>query len=169
MLASGPVEQAQGFESTWGRVLAFFFLRLFFAYTKIYTIFFRFSDLVICGFLVWSDSVCIAHFYTVPHVLLYISAINSVLFTAVGRQISGFEPSLRCFCAFCRFVLCSFFRLVMGVYYCCCSYSSIFHSIPKMYLFLASHVTKNVAYLFFLTASLSPKIPSKIQVTSVQP
>ena len=39
-------------------------------------------------------------FTAVPHVLLYSSTIDNVLFTAVGRQMSGFEPSLRCFCAF---------------------------------------------------------------------
>ena len=76
--------------------------------------FFRFSDLVICGFFVWSDSVrtaaavvIIYRFTAVPHVLLYSSTINNVLFTAVGRQMSGFEPSLPCFCVF--FVFISFF------------------------------------------------------------
>ena len=37
---------------------------------------------------------------TAVPVLLYSSTINDVLFTAVGRQMSGFEPSLRCFCVF---------------------------------------------------------------------
>ena len=32
----------------------------------------------------------------VPLVLLYSSTVNHVLFTAVGSQMSGFEPSLRC-------------------------------------------------------------------------
>ena len=112
VFSSGLVEL--GFESTWGRVLAFFSFCIFFAYTKIRTIFFCFSDLVICGFLVWSDSVRTAaavaimyrftaavaimyRFTSVPHVLLYSSTINNVLFTAVGRQTSRFEPSLRCF------------------------------------------------------------------------
>ena len=76
MLYFRPVEL--GFESTWGRVLASFFLIcLFFAYTKIHT-FLRFSDLVICGFLVLSDFVPAAAavdimypFTAEPHVLLY--------------------------------------------------------------------------------------------------
>ena len=104
MLASGPVEQ--GFESTWGRVLALFFLCLFFAYTKIHTIFFV---VVIFGILVWSNSVRTAAvvvimylFTAVPHVL-YSSTINNALFTAVGRQMGGFEPSLPCFCVFFSF------------------------------------------------------------------
>ena len=110
MLASGPVEK--GFESTWGRVLVFFL------YQNPYTvyIFFRFSDLVVCGFLVRSDFVRIAatvvityRFTAVPDVLLYSSTINNVLFTAVGRQVSGFEPSLPCFCAFFPLFFLSFF------------------------------------------------------------
>ena len=74
MLASGPVEQ--GFEFTWGRVLALFFPCSFFPILKPIR-FFRFSDVVICGFLVWSDyartaaAVVIMYRYTVePHVLL---------------------------------------------------------------------------------------------------
>ena len=70
-------------------------------------VFFRFSDLVICVFFVWSDSVCTAAAVVImypctaePHVLLYGSTINNVLYTAVGRQMSGFEPSLGCFYAF---------------------------------------------------------------------
>ena len=105
MLASGPVEL--GFESTWGRVLASLFsLCLFFAYTKIHTFFFRFIDLVICGFIVWCGYVRTAaavvimyRFSAVPHVLYSSSStIDNVLFTEVGRQMSGFEPSLPCFC-----------------------------------------------------------------------
>ena len=63
-----------------------------------------FGDLAICGFLVWSDYVPTAAavvimcpFTAEPHVLLYGSTINNVLFTAVGRQLREFEPSLRCF------------------------------------------------------------------------
>ena len=58
---------------------------------------------------------------------------------------------------------------VRGLNYCCCAYSPIFHSIPKIYLFLALQVTRRVAYLFFVTTYLRLKIPRKIQVTSVQP
>ena len=39
-------------------------------------------------------------FTSVPHVLLYRGTNNDVLFTAEGRQMSGFEPSLPCFCSF---------------------------------------------------------------------
>ena len=100
MLASGLVEQ--GFESTWGQVLAFFPpFCLFFTYSKTHTIFFRFSDLVICGFLVWPDYVrtaaAVIIMYQVP---FYSSTINTVLIIAVGRQVSGFEPPLPCFRAF---------------------------------------------------------------------
>ena len=58
-----------------------------------------------CGCLVWSDYVRTAaavvlmyRFTAVPHLLLYNSITNNVLvlFTAVGRQMSGFEPSLPC-------------------------------------------------------------------------
>ena len=110
MLASGPVQQ--GFESTWSRVLPFFSFASFLPYTKTHTFFFRFSDLMICGFLVRSDSVRTAAavvilypFTAEPHVLRYGSAINNVLFTAVGRQMSGFEPYLRWFCVFLRFII----------------------------------------------------------------
>ena len=128
----------------------------------------------------------------VPLVLLYSSTVNHVLFTAVGSQMSGFEPSLRCLLFFRFFpfffwviewgngclsnvpftaalrrapdewvravssLVCAFSSALFSVlflwvgeggYYCCCSYS-IFHSIPKIYLFLAFQVTKRVAYLF---------------------
>ena len=181
MLASGPVEQ--GFESTWGRVLALFFLCLFFAYTKIHTIFFV---VVIFGILVWSNSVrtaavvVIMYLFTAgAHALLYGSTIN-VRFTAVGRQMNGFEPFLHCalfslffvlfwvgewvkgflskcpvysssrtpdewvrtlsfpsFCVFFALFSVLFFGWVRGVNYSCCSYSSIFHTIPQIYRFLA--------------------------------
>ena len=85
MLASGPVKQ--GFDSTWGRILAFFSFASVLPILKPIR-FFRFSDLVICGFLVWSDSVRTAvtvvimyRFRAVPHVL-YSSTTNNVLFTA---------------------------------------------------------------------------------------
>ena len=102
VFASGPVEQ--GFESSWGRVLRGFFpLSLFCLHQNPYD-FFRFSD--ICSLLVWSDSVRTAaavvimyRFSAVPHVLYSSSStIDNVLFTEVGRQMSGFEPSLPCFC-----------------------------------------------------------------------
>ena len=83
MLASGPVEQ--GLKSIWGRVLALVFLCLFFAYIKTHTIFFRFSNLVICGFLECPDSVRTAaavvimcRFIAELHVLLYGSTIHIV-------------------------------------------------------------------------------------------
>ena len=115
MLASGPVQQ--GFESTWSRVLPFFSFASFLPYTKTHTFFFRFSDLMICGFLVRSDSVRTAaavvtmyRFTAVPHVLYSSTNIHNVLFTAVGRQMSGFEPCLPCFCAFSAL----FFVLFLG-------------------------------------------------------
>ena len=54
-------------------------------------------------------------FTAVPHVLLYISTIKNVLLTAVGRQMSGFEPSLPslCFC-FASFVSLLLFRFLGG-------------------------------------------------------
>ena len=52
-------------------------------------------------------------------------------------------------CLFFALFFVLFFGWVRGVNYCRCSYSSIFHSIPKIYLFLAFQVTKRVAYLFF--------------------
>ena len=69
--------------------------------------------------------------------------------------MSAFKPFLLS-CLF-LFALLSglFFGWVRGVNYCCCSYS-IFHSIPKLYLFLAFHVTERVAY-FFLAACLQPE------------
>ena len=82
--------------------------------------FFRFSVLVICGILVWSDSVrtaatvVIMYRFTAVPCALYngtILRMCMVLFTAVGRQMSGFEPSLPCFCAFC-FCFFSFFSWV---------------------------------------------------------
>ena len=53
-LASGPVEQV--FESTWSRVFAFFSFAYFLPIQKKTRVFFGCSDLVICGFFVWSDS-----------------------------------------------------------------------------------------------------------------
>ena len=110
MLSSGPVKQ--GFESTWGRVLALFCLCLLFAYKKKPILFFFVS--VICVFLVWSDSVRTAaavvimyHLTAVPHVLMCRSIFHNVLFTAIERQIalSGFDPSIPCF----RVFFCFFF------------------------------------------------------------
>ena len=72
-------------------------------YTKTHTIFFCFSDLVICGFLVWSDSVRIAESVVIVYRFTAVPQVNDVLFTAVGRQMSGFEPSLPCFCSFFAF------------------------------------------------------------------
>ena len=43
-----------------------------------------------------------------PHVLPYGSTTNNVLITAVGRQMSVFEPSLRSFCVFPPAFFCSF-------------------------------------------------------------
>ena len=40
------------------------------------------------------------HFTAEAHVLLHGNTINNILFTAVGRQMSGFEPPLRCFWEF---------------------------------------------------------------------
>ena len=113
MLASGPVEL--GFESTWGRVLASLFsLCLFFAYTKIHTFFFRFIDLVICGFIVWCGYVRTAaavvimyRFTAVPHVL-YSSTINKVLIKYCLQQYR--TPDERVRALSCLF-LCSFFCL----------------------------------------------------------
>ena len=48
------------------------------------------------------------------YVLLYSSTINNVLFTAVGRQMSGFEPSLPCICAFFRYFFVLFFGGCVG-------------------------------------------------------
>ena len=77
----------------------FFFLASFLP-----TIFFRFSDLVICGFLVWPDSVRTAAVSSGNHVPFYSSTVDInlhlVLFTEEGRQMSGFEPFPPCFCAF---------------------------------------------------------------------
>ena len=152
------------------------------------------------------------------NVPFYRRTTNNVLFTAVGRQMSGFEPSLPCFCLFfsfflgwvsaitgawvmyclqqqqdsswvglsplfplfvCCFRLLSvlFFGWVRGVNYCCCSYSSTFHSIPKIHLFSAFQVTKCVAYFFIGRFSkpensqknrgyLRPTLSTLYQVTS---
>ena len=56
-------------------------------------------------------------FTAVPHVLLYSSTINNVVFTAVGRQMSGSESSLPCFniVLFFRFFFRSFFRRVSAL------------------------------------------------------
>ena len=108
MLASGPVEQ--GFEFTWGRVLALFFPCSFFPILKPIR-FFRFSDVVICCFLVWSDSVRTAaavvimyRFKAVPHVV-YSNAINNVLVnTAVyssrtpDERVRTLSSLFLCFC-----------------------------------------------------------------------
>ena len=48
-------------------------------------------------------------FTAVSHVL-YRSTVNNVLSTGVGRQMSGFEPSLLCF-------LCFFFALVSVIFW----------------------------------------------------
>ena len=92
MLASGPVEQ--GFESTW----SFFFSFAFFLPILKPIRFFRFSVLVICSFLLWSDSVRTAaavvimyRFTGVPHVL-YNSTIRNVLVTAVDARRAGSSP-----------------------------------------------------------------------------
>ena len=185
MLSFRPIEL--GFESTWGQVLASFFLSFasFLPLPKS-ILFSRCSDLVICGFFVWSDSVrtatavVIMYLFTAgAHALLYGSTIN-VRFTAVGRQMNGFEPFLHCalfslffvlfwvgewvkgflskcpvysssrtpdewvrtlsfpsFCVFFALFSVLFFGWVRGVNYSCCSYSSIFHTIPQIYRFLA--------------------------------
>ena len=96
VLASGPVKQ--GFECTRGRVLVFFSL-LIFAHTKTHT-FFSFQWYVDVCLYALNSSGNNVPFYSSPHVLLYSSTINNVLFTAVGRQMSGFEPSLLCFFVF---------------------------------------------------------------------
>ena len=78
---------------------------------------FRFNDLVNSGFLAWSDYVRIllavvimCRFAAVLHVLLYRSIDTNVLFTAVGCQMSEFEPSLACFFSiFSDFCFLSFF------------------------------------------------------------
>ena len=58
---------SEGFQSTWGRVLAFFSFASFLAILKHVRFFFRFSDLAICGFLVWSDSVRTATAVAIIH------------------------------------------------------------------------------------------------------
>ena len=76
--------------------------------------------------------------------------LSNVLFTtAVGLQMSGSEYPLLFLCVF--FALFSvFWGWMRGVNYCCCSYSSILHSIPKIYLFLAFQGTnRRVTYFFF--------------------
>ena len=96
--------------------------------------------------------------------------LSYVLFAApVGLQMSEFEPSLPSFCVF--FPLCFPFwggvdeggQLLLVVLILL-----FFIPYPKITCFLAFQVTKRVAHLV-LAASLSPKIPRKIQVTSVQP
>ena len=73
--------------------------------------------------------------------------------------MSGFEPSLPFLWSFFAFSF-FFFGWVRGVNYYRCSSSSFFHSIPKIYLFLAFQVTKRVGYLF-LCSSSKPKNSQK--------
>ena len=84
--------------------------------------------------------------------------LSNVLFTAaVGLQMSGFEPSLLSFCAL--FSICFpffYFGWVRVVYCCCCSYSSSFDSIPKIYLFWLSKLP-NVWRTFFFGRFSKPE------------
>ena len=65
--------------------------------------------------------------------------------------MSELEPSLFPLSGlfFALFSVLSLGGWVRGVNYCYCSCSSLFHSIPKIYLFMAFQVTQRVAYLFF--------------------
>ena len=108
MLSSRPLEL--GFESTGGQIFPVFSLASFFC-CKIHTFFFRLSDLVICRFLVRSDSVRTAEavvimcpFTALPHVLLYSSTINNILPIAAGQSDELFRAFL---CRF-RAIVCSF-------------------------------------------------------------
>ena len=111
----------------------FFFLASFLP-----TIFFRFSDLVICGFLVWPDSVRTAAVSRGNHVPFYSSisrcTVNNVRFTVDERtpdeRVQALSSLFLCFFSF-RFVF-RFFGRVTRVDCCPCSYS-IFHSIPNIY------------------------------------
>ena len=49
---------------------------------------------------------------------MYSSTINNVLFTAEGRQMSEFEPSLACFCVFFVFFFALFFWVGERVHGC---------------------------------------------------
>ena len=72
---------------------------------------------------------------------------------------------------FFRFVFRStFFGWVRRVNNCCCSYSSIFQSIPKMYLFWAFQITKGMAYLsYFGCFSWAQKLPEKSRLPPSNP
>ena len=88
-------------------------------------------------------------------------SLSNVLFTAaVGLQMSGFEPSL--FPLFEPFALFSvlFFWWVRGVNYCCCSYSSIFHSIPRYTCFWLFNLP-NVWRTFFIGRFSKPENSQK--------
>ena len=153
------------------------------------------------------------------HVPFYSSTVNInlhlVLFTEEGRQMSGFEPSLPCFCAFFRFFF-VFFGVGAWVNAClsnvlftaaavglqmsgfepslpsiCAFFSLCFPFIfwgvgargwllLLVLLFYFSFHTQNIPVFgfpshqtygvpFVLAASLSPKIPRKIQVSCSQP
>ena len=86
--------------------------------------------------------------------------INNVLFTALGRQMSGFEPSLPCFCAFFRFFSVFFLggwgRLTIAAGPILVSISH-----PKYTCFWFFSKLPNVWRTFYLAASQARKFPEK--------
>ena len=101
-----------------GRALAFFFLCLFFAFTKTHnTIFFFVS--VIWRFVAFQHGSALyvlqQQWKSCSVLQQYHMYCTAVLLTAVGRQMSGFEPSPPCFCVFFSIFFRSFFGWVSGV------------------------------------------------------
>ena len=96
--------------------------------------------------------------------------LSNVLFTvAVGLQMSGFEPSLFLLLVL-FFALFSviFFGWVRGLIISATPILLFFTSYPRYTCFWLSK-SPNAWRTSFLVASLHPKIPRKILVTSAQP
>ena len=88
---------------------------------------------------------------------------NALLTAAVGLQMSGFEPSLPSCVLFFHFVFRCFVLDGWGGFInnCCCSYSYIFHSVPKNILVFGFPSHQRCGVPFFFTASLKPEISQK--------